>query len=362
MRNERIQHQLRNLPAVPGVYLMKDAAGDVIYVGKSKNLQQRVRSYFYASHNRSKKVERLVHNVQDLELRITDTEFEALMLECQLIRELKPMYNKKMKSPHGYPYVAIRDNEGIWDLEVVDVPEAPEIRQVYGPYTASRYSVEEAVRGIREALSIACSRPRTTSIGVPCLNHSLGLCLGACLGGEAIERNNHTINRFTALLDGSDASLRVELEGRMRGAAERYDFEAAAKIRDVLNAMELLTKQEEIAGFAEQNGNIVVLERLSEREAKWFMLQRYTILHGQKVELSGKSPTSLSMEMAEEALACFSKGVYSLAGKPTRDEIDEARIIYRYLQSSECRYALIPQAWIQEADTARIAHVLEEII
>jgi excinuclease ABC subunit C len=125
MTNERIELQLRTLPAAPGVYLMKDAAGGVIYVGKSKNLQQRVRSYFHVSRHRSKKVERLAHNVKDLEIRRTDTEFEALMLECRLIQELKPIYNKKMKSPLGYVYLAIRDTDGIWKLLMCRTPREP---------------------------------------------------------------------------------------------------------------------------------------------------------------------------------------------------------------------------------------------
>lgn len=362
MTNERIEHQLRLLPASPGVYLMKDAAGGIIYVGKSKNLQQRVRSYFHASRNRSKKVERLAHNVKDLEIRLTDTEFEALMLECRLIRELNPMYNKKMKSTHGYAYIAIRDNEGIWDLEVVDNPEAPGIRQVYGPYTASRHTVEDAVRSIREVLRIACNRNRSAFTGVPCLNHSLGLCLGACLGGDAVQSNNQVLARFDALLDGRDPGLREELELRMREASGQYDFEAAAKLRDALNVIDLFAKQEEIAGFAEQNRNVIVLERLGEREAKFFLLRRNRILYSRKVDLSESANATLFMEMIGEALNSFDMAGLPLAGKPSRDEIDEARIIYRYLQSSDCRHVSIPQAWIKSADVARIARALEEMI
>ncbi|WP_178024255.1 GIY-YIG nuclease family protein [uncultured Paenibacillus sp.] len=362
MTNERIVHQLRTLPAAPGVYLMKDAAGGVIYVGKSKNLQQRVRSYFQASRNRSKKVERLAHNVKDLEIRMTDTEFEALMLECRLIRELKPMYNKKMKTPHGYSYLAIRDHEGIWDLEVADEPGDPEIRHAYGPYTASRRTVEQAVQSIREALRIACNRNRSASAGVPCLNHSLGLCLGACLGGEAVQSNNQILARFDALLGGRDPGLREELELRMREASGQYDFEAAARFRDALNAVDLFAKQEEIAGFAGQNRNVMVMELLSEREAKFFLLRRNRILYSRKVDLSEGANATLSMKLTEEALNSFDPAGFPMAGKPSRDEIDETRIIYRYLQSSDCRHVAIPQAWIETAETARIARVLEEII
>lgn len=362
MINERIEHQLRTLPASPGVYLMKDAAGNVIYVGKSKNLQQRVRSYFHISRNRSKKVERLVHNIKDLEIRLTDTEFEALMLECRLIRELKPMYNKKMKSPQGYTYIAIRDNEGIWDLEVADEPEDPGLRHVYGPYTASRHTVEQAVRSLREALHIACNRSSSSSIGTPCLNYSLGLCLGACLGGEAIEINNRSLTRITALLDGTDSGLRVELELRMQEASDRFDFEAAAKVRDALNAIDLFAKQEEIADFAEQNRNLVVLEHLNEQEAKCFLLRRNQILYSQKFDLSDATHTALSKELADKALACFGKAGLRLAGKSSRDEIDEDRIIYRYLHSSDCRHRSIPQTWIETNDSTQIAHMLEEII
>ncbi|MGG6313063.1 GIY-YIG nuclease family protein [Paenibacillus macerans] len=358
--NVVIQNKLRELPASPGVYLMKDAAGGVIYVGKSKNLKQRVRSYFHESRARSAKVERLVHNVKDLEIRLTDTEFEAFMLECRLIHELKPVYNKQMKSPLGYVYLAIRDKQGSWRMEVTGEPENEPNLACFGPFTAKRNTVEQAVQGIREYLKIACSKPASAG-RAPCLNHSLGLCLGTCLGGEAVRINNERVGRFIAVLDGSDPSLYEELAESMREAAERYDFEGAARCRDALRSIDLLLHQEQIVGFTVQSRNIAILEPLSETEAKLFLVRRNRVLFSEKVGLSAYGNKAIRAVLVEQALSCFTRRRSPLQDKLTREEIDEAQIIYRYVQSSSCRHVLIPEEWITAADYARVEHELKVI-
>ncbi|GIP53528.1 GIY-YIG nuclease family protein [Paenibacillus vini] len=138
---------------------MKDYHGGVIYVGKSKNLKQRVQSYFYKSKSHSNKVKRMVSQIKDLEYRVTDTEFEAFMLECKLIHEIKPVYNKKMKNPLGYTYILIHAGKGLRSIEVTNVLPANETPVCFGPYTANRTRSKRRCKAFGIALKLRAINP-----------------------------------------------------------------------------------------------------------------------------------------------------------------------------------------------------------
>lgn len=356
-----MKDKLSGLPSSPGVYLMKDVLGGIIYVGKSKNLKQRVQSYFYKSKSHSNKVKRMVSQIKDLEYRVTDTEFEAFMLECKLIHELKPVYNKKMKNPLGYTYIVITAGKGLRGMEVTNVLPVNETSVSFGPYTANRNTVEKAVQGIRECFKIACNQPGFS--GTACLNHSLGLCLGMCAGEEAAVREyNEIIDSFISLLAGTDRGLYSEMERRMQEAAERYDFEAAAKYRDTLDSVKYLLNKEKVIGFTEANRNIVISEKLDEHTIKLFLVKRNRVLYSKKFNLQDYPSAELRIkEQAGLIQFCFREDpetAAACAGDITRDEIDEAQIIYSYLQGSSCNYLQIPQDWIHSPDTAEIKAAL----
>ncbi|MEI0736992.1 GIY-YIG nuclease family protein [Paenibacillus sp. JTLBN-2024] len=244
-----LKDKLRRLPEAPGVYIMKDARGGILYVGKSKHLKNRVSSYFHRSKSHAPKIKRLVQHVQDLEIIRTDTEFEALLLECSLIHKFKPMYNRKMKNPASYAYIVIPASAGLRHFETTRQPLAAPGDEVFGPYPASELAVQNAVQTILESFKIACSP--AAAANAPCLNHDIGLCLGMCLGGTKLAEYRQRMERFIGLLHGTDRSLCDEVEREMAAAAGRFDFEAAARYRDVLQAIRFLERKRKSSALPE---------------------------------------------------------------------------------------------------------------
>ncbi|EQB85924.1 hypothetical protein M918_16855 [Clostridium sp. BL8] len=145
---------------------MKDSLDNIIYVGKSKNLKNRVRSYFYSSKHSSSKIEKLVQNLKDFDYIVTDTEFEAFMLECQLIKKLKPTYNRLMKSPLAYTYIKITMDESYPNIEVTNSYEENTRNLYYGPY-AAKGIVENAIEGLKKFYKINCSNPTKKKFYLP---------------------------------------------------------------------------------------------------------------------------------------------------------------------------------------------------
>lgn len=339
-----LTEKVQSLPLTPGVYLMKDSLGHIIYVGKAKQLRKRVQSYFYNNKGHSPKVVQLVRNIRDLEYRLTDTEFEAFMLECQLIKEIKPMYNKKMKNPLAYSYISIRaDRTGRRQIEVGYDPGPPGQQLHFGPYT-SRSTVERAVQGIKENQRILCSSPHTGHS--LCLNHSLGLCIGMCGGGEALDTYNTIMDRIIALLDGSDRGILNDLKQRMDEAAERFDFEAAAKYRDYAGAVQALLQKEQVSRFTGENKNIAVLEPVDEYTLKLILIKGAKILFRTKLDVGEPDMKQLHRTVLAAVNGHFAAASSESATEISRHTIDEAQIIYSYLKSSSGSYLIVPQEWL----------------
>lgn len=352
-----LTEKLQALPAAPGVYLMKDARGNVIYVGKSKNLKNRVRSYFQNSKAHPPKTKKLVRHLKDFELILTDTEFEAFMLECRLIKELQPLYNRKMKSPRSYTYITVALTGELRGIEITGSRAEQDGRLCFGPYTSSRSTVERAVQGLKDCLKINCSRPSATKS--PCLNHSLGLCIGMCLGGDAMERYNQILNRIMAMLAGADTGILEELKQRMLEASERYDFEAAAKYRDTVDAVNALVNKEKVIEFAEGNRNIAVIEELEDHVAKLFLIKGSSVLFSETYIAEDTSMDQLRQEIRFHIVDRFALNVDPLPVEIGKHEIDEAQIIYSYLTGSSCRYIIIPEEWL---DPEECCTMLDEAI
>lgn len=338
-----LNQKLKNLPPCPGVYLMKDSLGSVIYVGKSKNLKNRVQSYFYNSKGHSPKVEKLVKNLKDFEYITTDTEFEAFMLECRLIKKLKPLYNKKMKSPLSYIYICITTDSIYPAIEIVNSPDENISNTYFGPYTNIN-TVEKALKGIKEYYKIICSNPSKNK--ATCLNYSLDLCIGMCQGGTAAEGYRNIIKKVIDLLDGTDRSILQEMEHLMKTASEKFNFEVAAKFRDYIGAINSLLSREKIIEFTEEHKNIVMVEHLSNNIIKFFLIRSCKVLFSQKYRLDTKQFEEQLSDMNEKILLYFKDVEPNLSGKVSSNEIDEAQIIYSYLKYSNCRYVIVPEKWL----------------
>ncbi|MFD2410047.1 UvrB/UvrC motif-containing protein [Paenibacillus rhizoplanae] len=357
----QLTDKVAGLPLTPGVYLMKDGLGHVIYVGKAKQLRKRVQSYFYNNKGHSPKVKQLVKHIRDLDYRLTDTELEAFMLECQLIKEIKPMYNRKMKNPLAYSYISIVDKAPYRQIEIGYEPSTEAGSLVYGPYT-SRSTVERAVLGIKESQRILCSSPHSRSSR--CLNHSLGLCIGMCGGGEAaVLQYEAVIDEMICLLEGRDSGIVAGLEARMEEAALRFDFETAAKFRDYLGAVHSLLQKEQVIEFTGANKNIIVLEPVDEQSHKLILIKGSMILYRTLLARDALNEGQLTGMIAASAREVFRSSSQTAATEEmSRHKIDEAQIIYSYLKSSSSHYLLVPPEWLEDEDVTGLEEGIAELV
>jgi excinuclease ABC subunit C len=237
----RLQAKLRLLPAAPGVYLHKDRQGKVIYVGKAKRLNARVRSYFQDQEDRDPKTRALVRHITDFDYIATDTETDALVLENQLIKEYKPRYNVRLKDDKQYPYLRISLDEDFPRITVVR-RLARDGARYFGPYTD--------VRSMRETLTFAAGffQVRTCSLDLPdasvdrpCLDHQIGRCTAPCV--DLVDRDGYRgqVRQLVAFLEGRDDSVVAELQERMEELAEAMRFEDAATLRDRIRRLQATT-------------------------------------------------------------------------------------------------------------------------
>jgi len=353
-----LRDKLRRLPGAPGVYIMKDARGGILYVGKSKHLKNRVNSYFHRSSSHAPKIKKLVQHVKDVEIIRTDTEFEAFMLECSLIHKHKPMYNRKMKNPASYAYIVIPASTGLRHVETTHHPQAGPGDDVFGPYPASELAVGKAAQTILESLKIACSP--AAAANAPCLNQAIGLCLGMCLGGEGLAEYRRKMDRFIGMLKGTDRSISDELERDMAAAAERFDFEAAAKYRDALQAIRFLEHKEKVIGFAGNNPNLLIFEPVDKETIKLFFVKRHTILFSRVFAVgTEKDRKRLEKEACVLIQAYFKQNESAYAAEVGREEIDEAQIIYSYVQHYPGQAVLIPDEWLESETDSALAEALD---
>jgi len=257
--NTAIEEKLQKLPATPGVYLMKDAAGKVIYVGKALNLRNRVRSYFKeipGQDGGSEKTRALVKHIADLEWILTDSEIEALILECNLIKKHRPKYNIKLMDDKGYPYVRISD-EDFPKVEYVHRMERDGARY-FGPYTSGG-DIKDTLKLLKRIFPVrSCNS--TSGWGKqqrPCLNRQIGRCLAPCMGQVPKEEYGEVIRQIILFLEGRQEVLRKTLEEKMNQAAEEMRFEEAAQLRDQLNAVRRVIERQKIISEKDEDYDVI---------------------------------------------------------------------------------------------------------
>lgn len=350
----KLKEKVKSLPLTPGVYLMKDAHGHIIYVGKAKSLKKRVQSYFQHSKAHTQKIKKMVSNIIDFDYLLTDTEFEAFLLECKLIKELKPHFNKKMKSPQSYIYLVIKMAAGKRVLEMSSSIEENDGNLYFGPFL-NKYTVERAITGIKDAFKINCSNPSMKH--GPCLNYSLGLCIGVCLGGSALEQYNRILDKIIAFLNGTDTEILEEIEQKMLTAAEQFQFEVAAKYRNILETVNALLYKEKVIEFTAANQNIVVVESIDESAIKFFLIKGNNLLYCEKI----KNQQNLEI-IKNNIFTFFKNSKHSSPLVISKDDIDEAQIIYSYLKSGICRYQIIPDQWLESENVTVIDDAVEGLL
>ena len=338
--NVDLKEKVRALPSVPGVYLMKDSLGGIIYVGKSKNLKSRVGSYFQNIKSRTPKVEKLIKNLKDFDYIITDTEFEAFMLECTLIIELKPRYNRLMKNPLSYTYIKIELGEKYPSIETSSTNSQNEHTLYFGPYT-NKNAAEKAIQIIKDFYKINCNYNYKNSTS--CLSYSLGLCIGMCLEVAATTKQyENIICKVIALLNDTDNTLLKEIEEKMLTASEKFDFETATKYRDYIASVTYLINNRKTIKFAEENKNIVMIESLNEHLIKLFLIKKNNVLFSQTYNIKDINIKQLN-KIIKTSIIHYFEDITNSHIEVNKDEIDKTQIIHSYLQSSSCNYIIIPE-------------------
>lgn len=255
MTREELFAAARNLPPTPGVYIMHNSAGKVIYVGKSKALRNRVSSYFAPYSKHFGKTLHMVESVDSFEVYHTATELEALVLENQFIKQFMPRYNIKLKDSSGYPYIRVSADE-YPKISVVNKRDGD--GTYYGPY-ASHTTAKEIVASVKGAFALpACNRkfPKDIGKGRPCLNFHIGKCAGLCAGKISKEDYLAAISSAKRLLNGDCAALVKELETKMNAASEEMEFERAAAYRDSMRAVAKLRDKQHIVASADIEADV----------------------------------------------------------------------------------------------------------
>jgi len=263
-----IEEKLTKLPAEPGVYLMKDAAGKVIYVGKALSLRSRVRSYFkdnLGEGPHSDKTRALVKHIADLEWILTDSEIEALILENNMIKKHRPKYNIKLMDDKGYPYVRI-SVEDFPKVEYVQRMERDGARY-FGPYT-SRSDIKDTLKMLKRIFPLRnCAS--TAGWGRqqrPCLNRQIGRCMAPCMGQVGKEAYGEMVRQVVLFLEGRQEVLCKALEENMARASEELRFEEAATLRDQLNTIRRVIEKQKVVSDKDEDYDVINYARADRRD------------------------------------------------------------------------------------------------
>jgi len=330
---EHLMEKLKKLPDHPGVYLMKDEAGDIIYVGKAVSLKNRVRQYFQSSRNHSTKVRVMVSQIRDFEYIMTDSELEALILECNLIKKHKPKYNVLLKDDKTYPYIMVTTEE--------DFPRVMMTRKIkkdknkyFGPYGAR--AVKETIELIRRIFPIrSCNKEVKEGVreGRPCLYFHINQCLGPCQGNVNKEEYWSMIKEICKFLDGKHDDLLQDLRVKMAEAANNLEFEKAARYRDRIAAIESIRESQKVVytssvddmdviAFAQGDTNTV---------AQVFFLRNGKLIGTEQFILDDTRDSELKEVVSSFIKQFYSMSLYIPKVILVQEDIEDAEVIMKWL-------------------------------
>jgi excinuclease ABC subunit C len=308
MDNKKLKLKIKNLPTSPGVYIFRNKAGKIVYIGKAKNLRNRVRSYFQPIHKLEHKTARLASVIDDLELLVTDSEIEALILEANLIKEHKPRYNVNLKDDKHFPYIKIT-NESFPRVLIVRRLEKDGARY-FGPYTSSK--------PMRKTFNFLCRlfKIRTCNLIIPhpkgkiqkvCLDYHIGRCGGPCEGFQTEAEYRELVDSVVLFLSGKGEELLEKLEKRMAYLSRRMKFEEAAEVRDQLQALESVRHKQKVDAGQVVNRDVIAFARESgDMVAVVLQVREGALIGRQDFQLSSEPE-----ETDDELLAGFVQQYYN---------------------------------------------------
>lgn len=327
------QHQLKILPDKPGVYIMKNSLGEVIYVGKAKVLKNRVRQYFQNSKNHSEKVRAMVKNIAEFEYIVTDSEMEALILECNLIKKYSPRYNIALKDDKFYPFIKITTNE---DFPRVYVTRnfAKDGNRYFGPYTNGT-AVYEVMGLIKKLFPLRTCKKAIVEGGEPtraCLNYHINLCKAPCAGYISKAEYWEMIDEIINILNGTDTSIIKNFKLEMEKAAEELEFEKAAKIRDRILAIELISEKQKMFTVKEGDEDFIDLYT----DEKDGCAQVFFVREGKVTGREHFMIENIGDDPVEEVISSFMASFYGGTAQIPKtiyvpEEIEDQELIEKFL-------------------------------
>jgi len=308
MSSAPLEEQLKALPASPGVYLFRDEQGKVIYVGKAANLSNRIRSYFSVSSSLSSKIQQLVLRIKDLEFIITDSEQEALILECNMIKKHHPRYNVRLKDDKTFPYLRINVNED-WPGVYITRRLKKDGAKYFGPF-ASASSVRKTLKLIKKLFPFrSCTKALNGTDKRPCLDYYIHRCLGPCIGAVSQQEYQEVINQVILFLEGKQELVLHELNSKMRAAAQELQFEKAALLRDQIHAIEKVIEGQKIAITLRGEQDVIALARNGGQAYVEVFFVRNSKLVGREHYLM----EGIHDEPPNQIMTCFVKQYYASA-------------------------------------------------
>lgn len=330
-----LDNTLAVLPTSPGVYLMKDARGEVIYVGKAINLRNRVRSYFQPSSDHSPKVAVMVEHIADLDYIVTGSELEALILECNLIKKHRPRYNVRLRDDKTYPFIKVTTAEPYPGVHLTRRVLRDGSRY-FGPYTDVS-AARQTLRLLKKVFPLRqCSKKIDPNLPAPrpCLNYQIKRCLGPCANLVDVDTYGQVVDEVLMFLEGRQDDLARSLKRRMDAAADALDYERAAVFRDQLQAVETVVQRQRIVSEDRTDQDVIAIAR-----DRWGACVQIMFVRGGK--LVGNDHFMLGgADGADDAetMSSFVRDYYSQTGSIPREvllqsEIEDPNVVAQWLSS-----------------------------
>lgn len=339
-----IDEELKKLPANPGVYIMHDEQDTILYVGKAVNLRNRVRSYFRENIGRGPQIDKMVSLIARFEYIVTDSELEALILENNLIKEHLPKYNTLLKDDKTYPYIKVTVGEAYPRILFVREMKKDKARY-FGPYTSAG-AVKDTIELLNKLYKLrTCNRslPKDIGEGRPCLNYHIGQCSAPCQNLVSREEYREQVEKALNFLNGNYQPILKELQGKMQDAAEKMEFEEAAKYRDLFNSVKSVSQKQKISDSVGEDRDIIALAE-DDRDA---VVQVFFVRDGRLIGREHFYMTHIEGQKKPRILQEFVKQFY--AGTPfipreimLQYEVEEQTLIEQWLtEKKEGRVKLI---------------------
>lgn len=333
--NFNIQEELKKLPGKPGVYIMHDETDAIIYVGKAISLKNRVRQYFQSSRNKGIKIEQMVTHIRRFEYIVTDSELEALVLECNLIKEHHPKYNTMLMDDKTYPFIKVSTGEAFPRIMLARKIQKDKAKY-FGPYTSAG-AVRDTIELLHKLYHIrSCSRnlPRDTGKERPCLNYHIRQCDAPCQGYISEEDYGKAVTEVVRFLNGNFDSIQKELEEKMQAASEALEFEKAIEYRELLNSVKKISQKQKITDSRGEDRDILAVAT-AEEDA---VVQVFFIRGGRLIGRDHFYLRIVKGEAAGNILDSFIKQYY--AGTPfvpgeliVQEELEDTELIEEWLSA-----------------------------